>query len=91
MMYDSYDGDSTWMTVMMPLVWLSIVGLVVLVGLVVYLTGRQPRHAAGEPGPSAPESHRETPEQILDRRFASGEIDAETHAASRRQLQEHAH
>ena len=34
-------------------------------------------------------SGRETPEELLDRRFASGEIDAEAHAAARQHLRDH--
>ena len=81
-----FDGDGAWMLGFIPLMWF------LLLGLAVWLTVRL------TPSPSFPKHHestpaeqRETPEQILDRRFASGEIDAETHAASRRQLKEHAH
>lgn len=83
-MYHYDDGDVGWMTVVMPLMWMLVVGLTV------WLAVRFARSSSG--GPSAgPENRteRETPEEILDRRFASGEIDAETHAASRRHLKEH--
>lgn len=85
MMYRYYDGDGAWMTVVMPFMWL------VLLGLAVWLTFRLTRGSSstssGTPPTTAP---RETPEQILDRRFAAGEIDAETHAAARRHLKDHA-
>lgn len=83
MMYRYGDGDIAWMTVMMPLTWLLLVGFAVWLG-VRWAQGSS-KHVTS---PAATPTTRETPEEILDRRFASGEIDAETHMASRRQLKE---
>lgn len=83
MMYRYYDGDATWMAVVMPLMSLVLVGFAVW--LAVRLThDRSGQHMTPQPG----EQQRETPEQILDRRFASGEIDAATHTAARRHLEQ---
>lgn len=85
MMYRYDDGDVGWMMIVMPLMWLLVVGLAIWV-VVRLAGGARGADSAGSP----PASTRETPEEILDRRFATGDIDAETHAASRRQLKEHA-
>lgn len=66
---------------LMPVVWVTLLG--VIVWAVVRLT--QPTsHQQG------PVDHgtigRESPQEILDRRFASGEIDAETYAQTRDHL-----
>jgi putative membrane protein len=61
-----------WTTMMlMPLLWIVLTGLIVwaAIRLSQHQTGAQPR--------------RETPQEILDRRFASGEIDAETYVRAR--------
>jgi putative membrane protein len=66
-------GFAVWMV--MGLFWLVLVG--VIIWAVVRLlpsAGRQDRAAA------------ETPDQILDRRFARGEIDLETYQAQRAAL-----
>lgn len=78
MMYGNQWGWS--MLMLMPVIWLVLVGLIVWA--VVHLTRTSGHdhdavaHATG---------HREGPQEILDRRFASGEIDAETYT----QLREH--
>lgn len=86
-MYRYYDDaqSGAWMMILIPLMWLVIIGLTVwLVGRLCYTSAcaAAQAHTRGDP--------REAPEEIVDRRFASGEIDAETHAAARRQLREHA-
>ncbi|WP_223114425.1 SHOCT domain-containing protein [Lolliginicoccus suaedae] len=73
MMY-GWDGGWLWM-MLMPVVWISLLAL--LVWAVIVLT----RSGAGDPG--AP-----TAEQLLDRRFVSGEIDPDEYAAMRQQLRE---
>ncbi|MET8949141.1 SHOCT domain-containing protein [Streptomyces sp. NPDC004542] len=76
-------GGWAWMA-FMPLVWIVLLGLVVwaVVRLTQHPTGRDGGHEPGQPP-------RETPEEILDRRFASGELDAETYTAARERLAAH--
>ncbi|MFJ2720224.1 SHOCT domain-containing protein [Streptomyces sp. NPDC087437] len=74
----------------MPLVWIVLLGL--LVGLVVRLTRPPTDRGSGQgPGRAPPETPPppETPEEILDRRFASGEIDADTYTEARERLAAH--
>lgn len=83
MMYGYGDGGPGWgWMVLMPLFWIA------LVGLVVWLVARtwSPRTSAP---PSGDGPHRESPEEILERRFASGEIDAAAHAEALRHLAAH--
>ena len=74
-----WNDNGTWMTgfgmVLMVLVWGG------LIGLAVWAVSRLSR------GNQAAPTSAETPRQILDRRFASGEIDAEEYAAARRVLE----
>lgn len=74
MMY-GYGSDAWWM-ILMPLLW------IVLVGAVVWAVVRtvRPSPAAGPSG-VAP-----TARQILDRRYAAGEIDDATYARMRTRL-----
>ncbi|GAA2025517.1 hypothetical protein GCM10009740_13970 [Terrabacter terrae] len=73
-----YDAGWGWMgMVLMVLFWAVLIG-VILWG-VMRLTQR-PREGTA-PAPV------ESPRQILDRRFASGEIDEEQYAAARRALE----
>ena len=69
-------GGSGWMT-LMPLLWIVLIGTIVWA--VVALT-RWPSDR------TAPQSGRETPQEILDRRFASGEIDGDAYRQARDQL-----
>ncbi|MFF4543206.1 SHOCT domain-containing protein [Streptomyces sp. NPDC001435] len=76
-------GGWAWM-MFMPLLW------IVLIGLVVWAVIRLTHHPAGHgDGPERMWPQRETPEEILDRRFASGEIDADTYAEARQRLAAH--
>lgn len=67
--------------------WGGMVGMVllwaVLIGLVVWAVTRllPARREGGVPQPG-----HETPEEILDRRFARGEVDVETYQAQRAAL-----
>src|SRR5262245_9083981 len=75
MMYYGWYGW-TWM-LLMPLFWIVLLGVIVwaVVRIVQRPTDRWPA-----------EQRRETPQEILDRRFASGEIDAETYTQARDRL-----
>jgi putative membrane protein len=72
--YGSGTGWATWLS--MGIFWLLL--LVVIVGLVTWLlpSGRRP----ASPAASQP------PEEILDARFARGEIDEQAYAAARAAL-----
>ena len=72
MMYGGWGGWG-WM-MLMPLLWIALVG--VIVWAVVWLA--QPGRRTSPP-PDYGQSPRETPQEILDRRFASGEIDADAY------------
>jgi len=76
-------GGWAWMA-LIPLAWIVLIGLVVCA--VVHLT-RHPAARDASQGPGQPEH--ETPEEILDRRFASGEIDAEAYIKARERLAAH--
>jgi len=87
-----YGGGGWWVMLLMTGLWL---GVILLVALAAVGFGRSlftgPGHpqppAAGAPAAGPPwETSRETPREILDRRFASGEIDEETYRRTRDQL-----
>ncbi len=69
-----YDGGWVWMLVN-AIFWFAL--LAVIVWAVLQVVRRVGDH--GRP-------HRETPQEILDRRFASGEIDADTYTEARERL-----
>ncbi|WIY01027.1 hypothetical protein QRX60_44490 [Amycolatopsis mongoliensis] len=73
-------GGWAWMA-LMPVLWIVLIGLVVWA--VVRLTQQRPGggHEQGRGRPP-----QETPEQILDRRFASGEIDIDAYTQAREHL-----
>ncbi|MFB9904310.1 SHOCT domain-containing protein [Allokutzneria oryzae] len=73
-------GGWAWMA-FMPLLWIVLIGLIVWA--VVRLTQR---HVGGDHGQDRGWPPRETPEEILDRRFASGEIDADAYTEARERL-----
>ncbi|AXY49205.1 SHOCT domain-containing protein [Rhodococcus ruber] len=79
MMYGNGVGWG-WM-MLMPLLWIVLIG--VIVWAVVSLTRRPTDRTADPRHRAAP---RETPREILDRRFASGEIDAEAYTQARAHL-----
>jgi putative membrane protein len=64
-----------WM-MLMPLLWIAL--LAVIVWAVVRLVQR--------PADRAVQPRRETPQEILDRRYACGEIDADTYTQARARL-----
>jgi putative membrane protein len=73
MMYGGWGGWN-WMMMLMPLLWIVIIGLIVWAAV---------RFSQRPSGPVSTQPGRETPHEILDRRFASGEIDAETYTRAR--------
>ncbi|MFG2109670.1 SHOCT domain-containing protein [Micromonospora chersina] len=73
MMY-GYGSGWIWMT-LMPVVWIALIA--VIVWAVARLVARPADHGR---------QVRETPQEILDRRFALGEIDAEEHERARAHL-----
>jgi putative membrane protein len=79
MMYGGWGGWG-WM-MLMPLLWIVLVGAIVWA--VVWLAQQGGRTNApadyGQP-------RRETPQEILDRRFASGEIDVDAYVEARDRL-----
>ena len=81
-----YHHAHHWMAMgwIMPLLWLIFLGVVVWAA---FRFLRKTSFATPQPGPGF--DGRETPEELLDRRFASGEIDADAHAAARKHLQDH--
>jgi LmbE family N-acetylglucosaminyl deacetylase len=76
MMYDGWGGGWAWM-MLMPLLWIAL--LAVIVWAVIRLA--QPGGRTGPADHGQP--RRETPQEILDRRFASGEIDADDYTRVR--------
>ncbi|KPC64345.1 hypothetical protein ADL29_12590 [Streptomyces chattanoogensis] len=81
MMY--WDGGGwAWMA-FMPLVW------IVLIGLVVWAVIRLVHGSSGTGTGAREGERRESPREILDRRFASGEIDADTYSEAKKRLAQH--
>ncbi len=78
-----YGGGMGWgWPFAMGIFWLILLGVILY--LVVRLLPAGGSGAAGDHGSGSPA--RETPEEILDRRFARGEIDLETYQAQRAAL-----
>jgi putative membrane protein len=71
-------GAGAWM--FMGLFWLALLGLIIW-AVVRLLPGRD-----GGSGHRGSGTAAETPEEILDRRFAHGEVDLETYQAQRAAL-----
>ena len=78
-----WDGGWVWM-VFMPLAWILLAGLVLL-AVARLMPGSGSRHDSHD----RQQPDRETPEEMLDRRFASGEIDAEAYTKARERLAAH--
>ncbi|MEV7389733.1 SHOCT domain-containing protein [Streptomyces sp. NPDC091215] len=85
MMY--WDGGGwAWMA-FMPLLWIVLIGLAVWA--VIRLTHGPSGGAGGRGETWEGRERRETPEDILDRRYASGEIDTDTYTEARERLAAH--
>lgn len=81
MMYGDWGGWGWGWMMLMPVLWIALIG--VIVWAVVWLA--QPgRRTSSRPDYGHP--RRETPQEILDRRFASGEIDADAYVEARDRL-----
>ncbi|MGW1591564.1 SHOCT domain-containing protein [Streptomyces sp. NPDC002386] len=84
MMY--WDGGGwAWMA-FMPLLWIVLIGLVVWAAIHLVRRPSGDRGGGTDRGWASGGTSRETPEEILDRRFASGEIDADAYHEARRHL-----
>ncbi|MEV6112532.1 SHOCT domain-containing protein [Streptomyces sp. NPDC052109] len=79
-------GGWAWMA-FMPLLWIALICLAVwaVVRLTHGSSGGTARRGHGWDGGE----HRETPEEIIDRRYASGEIDTDTYTEMRERLAAH--
>jgi len=80
MMYGGWGGGWGWM-MLMPLLWIILV--VVIVWAVVQFT--QPGRRTSSPLDYG-QARRETPQEILDRRFAAGEINVDAYVEARDRL-----
>lgn len=72
-------GTGWWWMALMPVLWLALIA--VIVWAIVRLTQR--------PGREHSTTHVESPEEILDRRFARGEIDEDGYVSARDRLAGH--
>lgn len=81
MMYGNGWGWSWGAMVLMPVVWIALLGVIIwAVVRLIQPSGRQE-------GPVGHDrERRESPQEILDRRFAAGEIDLETYSQTRDRL-----
>lgn len=73
-------GPGAWWMMLMPVLWIALIGVVVWA--VVRLVRPQDGPSSG--GPS--HQPRETPREILDRRYAQGDIDDEAYTRARTRL-----
>lgn len=68
-------GPGGWWMVLMPLLWIVLIAIIVWAAVRVI-----------QPGGGRAEARRETPLEILDRRYAKGEIDDTTYTTARARL-----
>ncbi|WP_405064829.1 hypothetical protein OG558_23085 [Kribbella sp. NBC_01510] len=66
-----------WMMIVMPLVWIAVTAVIVWA---VFKVIQRPAN------PGSDQPRRETPQEILDRRFAAGEIDADAYTQAKAHL-----
>jgi putative membrane protein len=78
------NGAAPFMWMGMGLFWIVLIGLVVFLVVRLLPGGAASQHGAPGPGPGTAESA----EVILDRMFATGEIDEQTYRARRGALSE---
>lgn len=75
------NGGWAWMAVM-PLIWIALIGLIVWAAVRLTQQSPQTRRDDRDRG----EERSESAQEILDRRFASGEIDADSYTEARRRI-----
>ncbi|WP_040927883.1 SHOCT domain-containing protein [Saccharomonospora azurea] len=74
-----YGPGAAWWMMVMPVIWLVLIGLIVWAVVALTRGGFRGRDSRDRP---------ETPEDILQRRFAAGEIDADAYRQARETLAE---
>jgi putative membrane protein len=74
---DDWGSGWGWMMIVMPLLWIALTAVIVWAVLKV---ARQPAN------PASDQARRETPREILDRRFAAGEIDTAAYTEAKAHL-----
>lgn len=79
-----FDGFGLVWALLNFLFWAALIGLAIWAVLRLSRSGPLPRYPVGPP-PQA--HHRESPREILDRRFASGEIDAPAYEDMRARIE----
>ncbi|WP_431676623.1 SHOCT domain-containing protein [Kitasatospora sp. KL5] len=81
MMY--WDGGGWAWMMFMPLLWIALIGLIVWAAV---RLAHRPGGGQSEGDRPGPGPRHETPREILDRRYASGEIDSDTYREAREHL-----
>jgi putative membrane protein len=71
-----YGYGAGWWMLLMPLLWIALIGVIVWAAV----------RVAQPAGTRRTEPYRETPQEILDRRYARGEIDDDTYVRARARL-----
>ncbi len=79
-------GMGAWGWVAMSVFWIAVLALLVWLIVRAFPDNRRDKGAGGYPVEPRQETRGESPEQVLDRRFASGEIDATTYESMRATL-----
>jgi len=69
-------GTGGWWMMLMPLLWIALIAVIIWAGVRLIQPGSNSRAGA----------HRDTPLEILDRRYAQGEIDDTTYTTARARL-----
>lgn len=82
-----WDGGGRAWVIFMPVLWIVLTGLAVWA--VVRLTHSPSGSAAGRGEGRDGDGRRESPEDVLDRRYASGEIDTDMYTEARERLAAH--
>lgn len=78
--------DTTW-GFYFPMFWIfPLLGMIVMVVMMFMRGGMGCMHSGGSTGHRADDRH-ETPRQILDRRYASGEITREQYEQTKRDIE----
>ncbi|GAA1072418.1 hypothetical protein GCM10009663_10020 [Kitasatospora arboriphila] len=75
-------GGWAWM-MFLPLLWIGLAGLI---GWAAVHLAHRPAERQGESAPPGPVPGHATPREVLDRRYASGEIDTTAYREAREHL-----